>query len=444
MKQEIAKLQKRMTTLGIDAFYIPCGDPHNSEYFPAHYRCAEFFSGLHAEAQELVITKDSAYLWTDGRYFLQADRELAGSDIELMKMGQPDVPSIPEFLADLSGGRADFTLAYDGNIVSAAKGARIAKSVAGHILTDIDPAEGIWTDRPMLEPAGIWELPLSSCGMTASEKIADVRSAMAEAGADILLLSDLMETAWTFNLRGNDIDYTPVFMSYAIITKDICELFVMDEAFEAPAELSFVKERPYSEDTDALSELCSGTPVIRYDPEKVSVSVISAIPENTGRITNPTPVSEMKIIKNATETACTLNAHRKDGAAMVKFIYWLKNKLTDRTSLTEIDAADYLDNCRKSMDGFLDLSFNTISAYGPNGAVIHYAASPETNAEILPEGFLLVDSGAHYIDGTTDITRTIACGPLTDEMKKCYTLVLKSHIALARAELIEDRTDSDI
>ena len=438
MKKEILKLRELMKDNGIDVYYVPSGDYHSSEYVNDYFKSREFMSGLTGESGELIVDFDGAYLWTDGRYFLQAETQLAGSEIELMRMAEPGVPTVDEFLADLAKKHSEahpdkpFVLGFDGKVMPGSFDKKAKTIFADYdnvvIKWDKDLVDEIWTDRPELKPSVIWELPITSAGVTAEDKIAAVRKEMKEQGTDYLLVTDLMETAWLFNLRAADIMYTPVFFSYTLVTQDSIALYVMDGALEngLPEHLSFVEVRDYDDIYKDVAALPAGS-TLWLSSATTNYALYLSIPENVTIHDDLTPIAWAKVIKNDTEIASTKNAHIKDGVAMVKFIKWIR-EVVDKEPQTEISAADYLEALRKEQEGCFDLSFETISGYGPNGAIIHYAPTPETNLAIKPEGFLLVDSGAQFIDGTTDITRTIAVGPLTQEEIDDYTLVLKGHI----------------
>lgn len=442
MKKEILNLRELMLREGMDVYYVPSGDFHGSEYVNDYFKCREFLSNLTGEAGELIVVAGkeeadcAAYLWTDGRYFLQAETQLAGTDIELMRMAEPGVPTIEEFLTDLAEKMDGYVLGFDGRVLPGATGLALEKDLADKGVSfkyDKDLADEVWTSRPAIEPSKVYELPLSSAGKTAEEKLADVRAKMAERNVDYTLISDLMETAWLFNLRGADIDYTPVFFSYAIVGKECVRLYTMDGAIseEIANAISFAKLRPYDAIGEDLAAITADQK-LWLNSSSANYALVKTCQEaanGENMIDEMTPIAMMKVCKNETEIASTKNAHLKDGAAMVKFIKWVKENV-GKIEMTELSAADYLENCRREQEDCFDLSFETIAGYGPNGAIIHYAPTEESNATIMPEGLLLVDSGGQYIDGTTDITRTIAVGPLTDEMIENYTYVLKSHIKM--------------
>ncbi len=438
MKKEIVELRKLMAGEGMDAYYVPSGDYHSSEYVNDYFKAREFMSGLTGEAGELIVTMEGAYLWTDGRYFLQAEQQLAGTEIELMRMAEPGVPTVEEFLADLVKKHNEenpgkkFVLGFDGRVMPGSFDAALKEIFAGYDNTEIkwdkDLVDVVWTGRPELKPTEIYELPLSSAGISADEKIAAVREEMKKAGADYLLITDLMESAWLFNLRAADILYTPVFFAYTILTQDDVRLYLMDGALSKglSESLSYVRVCSYNDIYKDVSAL-DAAKTIWLDSNSTNYALYLSVPEGMKIHDALTPPALMKIIKNDTEIASTKHAHIKDGVAVTKLIKWVKDNV-NKQQLTEISVADKLQEMRFEQEGCFDLSFETISGYGPNGAIIHYAPTPETNADIRPEGFLLLDSGAQFIDGTTDITRTISVGPLTQEMIDDYTYVLKSHV----------------
>ena len=476
MRKQIEDLRKAMRDAGMDVFYCPAGDPHGSEYVNDHYKNSEILSGLHAENETLVVTQDAAHIWTDGRFFLQAETELAGSGIELMKMGEEGVPTALEFMASLAkkyfethtDGYERFVIGFNGDCVPATLDAELKKAFEDHthgggetteggettcggeakcridVMWDRDLAESYWENRPEVEPSKIWELPLSSAGRIHEEKLAMVRAEMKAKGADYLILTDLMDTAWLTNLRGSDIACTPVFFAYTMISQDKAALYVMDGALDETIAAKFedIEIKNYDEIAEDVSKL-PGDAKVWMDLSSASYALYKRLPAQENVINEATPVSLDKAVKNETEIKSTINAHIKDGVAVTRFIRWIKDAAADGKQ-TEISAADYLEARRREQEGCFDLSFPTISGYGPNGAIIHYAPSEETNLSIKPDGFLLVDSGGQYIDGTTDITRTIAVGPLTREMIEGYTRVLKCHIALSTYVITPETSNKDL
>ena len=440
MRKELIALREKMKSYGFDAYMIPTSDFHQSEYVHAHFKCREFVSGFTGSAGTLVVTIDEACLWTDGRYFLQAAAQLEGSGIRLMKMGVEGVPTIVEYLEDVLDD--DSILAFDGRVCTA----KDIPEYKFNMVTECDLVGEIWSDRPVIEPSEIYELPGSITGESHSSKLSRLRTVMHEKDTDCCILSALDEIAWLYNLRGDDVKHTPVFFAYALITAEEDRLYVMDESLKTKA----IDIRNYDDFLDDIMILPAGKLLV--DKDNTSYAILDSLPQNIEIISCESPVASMKAIKNEHEIASTKKAHLNDGAAMVEFLCWLKGSMAQCTAngqdpssmITELDAAEKLEECRRNQDGFKDLSFETISAYGSNGAIVHYSATEETNKVLEPEGFYLVDSGGQYEDGTTDITRTVALGPLTDEMKLHYTTVLKSHIALCTAKFKPGTTGAEL
>ena len=452
MKKEISELQKKMFEEGMDVYYIPSSDFHGSEYMHPYFRCREYLSGFDGSAGDMVVTASDALLWTDSRYFIQAEQQLEGSGVKLMKMGEDGVPTIKEFISELAesfikdnkNGR--FVIGYDGKVTPSVFAIDLEEAMSEIMDSDAGPEDeiygriqfkisddlvgDIWTDRPKVKASEIYELPISSAGLSATEKIKNARESMLDAGADYILLSDLMETAWLFNLRGSDVENTPVFYAYTLIGKDSVALYLPEEA-KVPDSFSDAFVKPYESVYKDLAELPRGSK-LWLDTKSTNYALYTSPQEAVDIYDAMTPPGEAKQVKNDTEIKSTKNAHIKDAVAVTRFIKWIKESVYEEDVQTEISAADYIESMRAEQDGFIGLSFTTIAAYGANGAIVHYEPTPETNAEIRPEGFLLVDSGGQYIDGTTDVTRTIAMGPLTQEMIDDYTYVLKSHIAFAK------------
>lgn len=438
IKPEILKLREEMSKEGIDVFFVQSGDPHNSEFVNKYYDTVRYLSGFTGENATLIVTEEDAYLWVDGRFFIQAEKELANTGITLMKMGEPGVPEVSDYLDKLAS-EFDFTLGFDGNTTNTETGMALDDLLFEYgidVTHEHDLVSRIWDDREAICPSEIYELPFESVGMTAEEKLIQARFAMDAADADYMLISDLMEVAWLTNLRGADIDYTPVYFGYILISKFDAKLYVMEGALsdeiKAQIERAGYTVCDYSEIEDAIASIPANA-TLYYSPSSTSYTLSLSLKDGVGIIEETTPIELMKAIKNPNEIESTIEAHKKDGVAVTTFIAWLKEQreqLGGNYELTELDASNYLKECRFNQDKCFDLSFETIAAYGPNAAIIHYMPGKQGNAKLESEGFLLVDSGGQYLDGTTDITRTIAMGPLTCEEKRCYTLVLKSHIAM--------------
>lgn len=431
MRKQITELRSKMNAKGIDVYIIPTTDYHGSEYVNDYFKCREYISGFTGSAGTLIVKQDFAGLWTDGRYFIQAAEQLVGSGIELMKMGQPEVLGIDEFL----NSQPDNTvIGFDGRVISEETGSKLETKYK--LIHNVDLAGEVWENRPAIIPSQIYELPQEVTGETSESKINRLQQKLSELKADYMLISRLEEIAWLYNLRASDIANTPVFYSYALISKDACTLYIMDRKY-CPENMEIKYYHDIYKDLNKLRN-CK----VIVDKNSVSYTLSKAFHESVELMKSDSPVEEMKAIKNDAEINATKQAHIRDGAAMAEFICWLK-KNVGCEKITEISAADYLENCRKK-HGAYDLSFTTIAGYEAHGAIVHYAATPESDIELRPEGFILVDSGGQYHDGTTDITRTIALGKLTQEQRKHYTLVLKGNIALAKSEFAKGTTGAQL
>jgi len=439
-----------MMEFGIDVYYIPMSDCHNSEYVADHFRCIEFMSGFTGSAGSLVVTADEAWLFADGRYYIQAARQLEGTGIQLMKMGQPDVPELEDFLREKSEGR---TLGFDGSVVCAETGRRLESrpgkglvpdGPARNIIYDRDlVGEYIWTDRPAQAFSDIFELPQEFTGETAESKINRIRKKLetcVPAGEDYLyIINSLDDIAWIFNLRADDIPCNPVQFAYAAITRNCVKLFTGSKAPEGCYESG-----AYSSDC-----LCGGVmertfKTVLMDVTRISYDTYKYYDKPGIRIIDiKNPSTMMKAVKNETEIKCLKEALLRDSAVMINFMYWLKNNI-GKMPMDEVSAADHLQHMRMSQEKYLELSFGTISAYKENAAQMHYNPDKTEPAKLEPEGFLLVDSGCQYLDGTTDITRTFVLGPLTDEEKKAFTLTAVSMLRLMNAKFLKGCTGENL
>lgn len=431
--ERLAQLRREMAQRGMDGYVVVTDDFHGSEYVGDFFKARAYLSGFTGSAGTLVVLPDRAALWTDGRYFLQAAEQLTGSTIELMRMGQPGVPVIGAFLAQHlpEGG----VLGFDGRTVSSSFAGTLEKALeAKHIrfAGGEDLVDAVWPDRPALSDRPVWEL--AGCGLSREEKLARLREKMAAEDAAYLLLTSLTEIAWTLNLRGGDVACTPVFLSFLLIGREDAQLCIQPQA--VPADIGGklaacgVTVRPYGEVYDMLRALPAGTRVMA-DSATANYRIMESL-SHAEVLDQPSPAVLMKACKTSEETEGFRAAHVKDGAALCRFLYWLKTRIGEEP-MTELSAAARLAAFRAEQPDFLDLSFDTIAGYGPHGAIVHYDPTPETDVPLHPEGLLLVDSGAHYRQGTTDVTRTIALGPVTQEEKRMFTLVLKGHLALAAA-----------
>lgn len=428
-----------MAQRGIDIYVVPTSDFHDSEYVGEHFKARKFITGFTGSAGTAVITMTEAGLWTDGRYFVQAERQLEGSTVTLYRMGEEGVPTVDEFLAEKLPENG--CLGFDGRVIGGTWGRRmekLAEKKNGTIHCNEDLIDIIWEDRPALSKESAFILEEKYAGKSTAEKLAAVREAMEKEGADYHILTSLYDIAWLLNVRGGDIECVPVVLSYLVLTEKECIWFlqeeIVDEKLRAYLNENHITTRAY----DAIYEYVLDIPAnakVLLSAGQVNYRIVSSLNEDITIIDKPNPTLLMKAVKNPTEVDNTRAAHVKDGVAVTKFMYWLKNNI-GKTKITEISASDYLENLRKEQENFLGISFNTISAYGANAAMMHYSATPESDTELKPEGFLLVDSGGHYYEGTTDITRTFALGPITDEMRTHFTAVCRSNMNLAHAKFL--------
>lgn len=432
MREEITQLQHLLVIKDYDYYIVPTADFHGSEFINDHFKAREYLSGFTGSAGTLLVSRERAMLWTDGRYFLQAEKELAGSGIELMKSGMEGVPRLEDFLEqNLS---KDQVLGFDGRLISKSMGdlyISIAEAKGAIVRYDEDLVDSIWFERPELKGNKVVNYPITYAGVDFNEKIHRIRYVMDEQGFDYHIIPGLEDNAWLYNLRGSDVERTPVFFSFTLITPTSVYLYGFKNAFEGITLPQDVTLKDYMEIFDDVEEIPDDSKVLVPFPY-TSIALVNSISSDVDVVNGMSPISSFKAIKNHTEISSTEHAHIDDGVAMVTFLAWLDENI-GKEEITELDAANKLEECRRAFPTFRDLSFDTICGYGENGAIIHYSPTEETNATLKPEGLLLLDSGGQYINGTTDITRTIVLGPLTDEMKKCYTAVLKSHIALASA-----------
>ena len=435
--EKLALLRAEMKKRSIDAYVVVTDDFHASEYVGAHFKSREFLSGFTGSAGTLVVLPESAALWTDGRYFLQASQQLAGSGIELMRMGEAGVPEIPDFLRDHVGENG--FIGFDSRTISNDFARRIGeKTREKHIrfAGDEDLVDLVWTDRPALSCEPLWELEAKFAGFTRAEKLEKVREKMAELGADVFVIPALDEIAWLLNLRGGDVLYTPVFLSYLLLERGKATLCVQKEAVSAEIEAHLaadgVKLAPYDDIYALVAALPQGACVL-LDGERANYRITQSVGAGVETLDRPSPLQLMKATKHPAEQENERIAHIRDGVAVTRFIYWLKHTIGNEP-ITEMSAAKKLESLRAEGEHFLDQSFEPILSYGAHGAIVHYAPTEETDIPMEPHGFCLADTGAQYYEGTTDITRTIALGALTEEEKRIYTLVLRGHLQLGAAK----------
>lgn len=427
VKTRISELRKLMKAAGIDVYYIPMSDCHNSEYVAAHFKCIGFISGFTGSAGHVIVTQDEAWLFADGRYYIQAANQLEGSGITLMKWGRPEIPEPADFVVEQAAGKV---LGFDGSVVNANFAKQIGRK-ASKVVYDRDLVGEIWTDRPEQNFSESWQMPMEACGESSESKLARIRKELEKAidecpygvknGSYGFFINSLDDIAWIFNIRANDIPCNPVVYGFALISGGIAHLYTNGKGYGRDW---------YKDDSVTFDNILMDLSRISYDTYRYFTDKGQKIID----IKNPSTL--MKGIKNETEIACLKEALRRDSAVEIRFMKWLKEN-AGKMEMDEVSVDKYLTGLRAESDMFLDRSFGTIAAYKENAAMMHYAATPETAKKIKAEGMLLVDSGAQYKDGTTDITRTFVLGELNEEEKKAFTLTAVSMLRLLNAKFIE-------
>lgn len=441
---KIGQLRDRMKELGIDAYLVPTADFHESEYVGEFFKCRHFLTGFNGTAGTAVITMDKAGLWTDGRYFVQAEEQLSGSEIKLYRMGEPEFPTLDEFLEEELP--VDGCLGFDGRVVNSELGYGLQNLLQEKNVTincSKDLVGEIWTSRPAMSCEPIWSLDVKYAGKSTVEKLSDLRDAMKKNKAQIHLMTALDEIAWLFNLRGNDIVNNPVFLSYALITQDEAYLYVQKEAIKEDTKMgkevyaalaeAKIQVKEYAEFLQDVAALKNEK--ILLERKKASFAVCESIDASCRIIDEMNPCATMKAVKNATEIENMRRAHLKDGIAVTKFMYWLKHTI-GTCDMTEMTAAHKIEELRAEQGNYIEPSFVTIAAYKENAAMCHYHPSDEVCKKLKPEGLLLVDSGGQYLEGTTDITRTYALGPLTEKEKEYYTIVAAAMLKVSTMKFL--------
>ena len=435
VNQRIEALREVMQREHLAAFIFPSTDPHQGEYVPDHWKGREWISGFNGSAGTAVVTMTSAALWTDSRYFIAAEEQLRDTEFQLMKLKMPGTPTIPEWIGKECGAGAE--VALDGMVNSANAVndliADLRRQGGITLRTNLDPLSLIWKDRPAIPENPVEIYPMEYAGEGTRDKIARIRKALREKHADGMLMSALDDIAWTLNLRGTDVHCNPVFVSYLLISSKDVTLYInkvkLTPEVEAYLAAEGIAVASYEDVAKGLKDYFEYN--ILLDPDEVNYTLYKRVTREI--IEDESPVKRMKTIKNLTEIAGCKSAMLKDGIAMFKFLHWLdkwKEEGGKGKEITEISVDQKLTSFRAEQPLYRDISFDTIAGYQAHGAIVHYEATPETDIPLKPEGFLLLDSGAQYLDGTTDITRTIALGPLTEEQKRVYTLVLKGHIQI--------------
>ncbi|MEY8355874.1 aminopeptidase P family protein [Lachnospiraceae bacterium 54-53] len=439
MNQErMEQLRSLMAQRHLDAYMIPTSDFHESEYVGEYFKCREFMTGFTGSAGTAVITREEAGLWTDGRYFVQAGKQLDGTGVTLQKMGQPGVPTVEEYLDQVlpEGG----CLGFDGRVVNCRLGQELEQLLEEKHVTmayQEDLVDIIWKERPSLSAEPVWILEENYAGISSAQKIEELRSRMKKEKANIHILTTLDDIAWLLNIRGNDVECNPVVLSYAMVTPDRFYFFVNDSVLneEVKAYLKGlgVTIRPYNGIYTAAGQLRDQK--VLLETAKTNYAIFRSIDGSNRILDRMNPTALAKAIKNPVEVENMKKAHIKDGVAMVKFIRWLKQNV-GKEVITEVSAQEHLDHLRSEMEGNLGVSFDTISAYGPNAAMCHYKATEENDTKVEPKGLYLVDSGGQYYEGTTDVTRTIAVGPLTEEEREHFTLTVISMLRLGAVKFL--------
>ena len=432
--QRLEALREVMRRENLDAFIFPSTDPHNSEYVPDRWKGREWISGFNGSAGTAVVTMHSAALWTDSRYFIAAADQLSGTEFQLMKLKIEGTPTISEWLGSELREVSSAQVGVDGMCNSAANVEVLVSDLRREggitVRTNLDPLDIVWTDRPQIPASKVEIQPVELAGETVASKLTRIRKALRDLHADGMLMSALDDVAWTLNLRGTDVHCTPVFVSYLLISTTSATLYINKEKLtpevEAHLESQGVKMADYDDVRKGIKEYAEYN--ILLDPNETNYT-LSRLVDVQEVIRHKSPIPAMKAIKNEAEIRGYRSAMLKDGIALVKFLRWLKPAV-EAGGQTEISIDKKLTSLRAEQPLFRDISFDTIAGYGAHGAIVHYEATPETDIPLEPHGLLLLDSGAQYQDGTTDITRTIALGPVSDYEKHIYTLVLKGHIQL--------------
>ena len=439
IKQRIEKIRDLMKEKMIYAYIVPSSDYHQSEYVGDYFKSREFMSGFTGSAGTLIISMDEAGLWTDGRYFIQAENELKDSGIKLFKMGEEGVPNIEEYLLEKLPKNS--TLGFDGRVMSVKEGQSLASKLSFkgiNIEYKYDLVNDIWKDRCSLPTEKAFLLDIEYSGESFSDKLSRIRSVMKEKKATTHILASLDDIAWLFNIRGRDIKSNPVVLSYAIIDIDSVYLFIdknkIGEDIRAELSKENVQIKGYEEVYEFIKNIDENE-VVLIDTSKVNYAIYNNIPSNVRKIEERNPSTLFKSIKNKIELKNIRNSHIKDGVAFTKFMYWLKNNI-GKMEITEISATQKLEDFRREQEKFIEPSFSTIAAYKEHAAMMHYSATEESNYKLEPRDLFLVDSGGQYFDGTTDITRTIALGPIPKHVRRDFTNVVRGMIRLSKAKFL--------
>ena len=492
IRERLTRLRQKMEKLGIDYYLIPTADYHNSEYVAPYFQTRHYFSGFSGSNGTLVVGMEEAGLWTDGRYFIQAEKELSGTGVDLYREMEEGVPTVSEWLADRMSPKG--SLGFDGGCLNVRQVRNLKKKLAFknvRFVTQYDPAQGIWTDRPALPSHPAFVLGEEYSGESAQSKLTRLREKMRQTGARIYVDSKLDNLMWLFNLRGGDVECTPVALSFGLVTMDRQILFIQEsevteevrkyaasiglelqhyehvstflqdpsfyrEAAESRADAADQVSAETAETSEDGTEKEAADCRVFFDPGSLSIRLWNALTDGRQALDIKTrthydiekrsPVEDFKAVKNQTEMKNIRAAYRDDSAAVCRFLYWLHRHVENGTvdTLTEYSAAQKMDSLRAEIGDFVELSFGTISAYGPNAAMMHYSAKEDDCAQLCPEGMLLVDCGGQYLRGTTDVTRTMALGPVTDDMRRHYTLTAVGNLQLLDAVFLYGCTGRNV
>lgn len=439
MNQKLEQLREEMRRRNISVYVIPTSDFHESEYVGDYFKARKYMTGFTGSAGTAVVGLNEAGLWTDGRYFIQAERQLKDSGFDLYRIGEEGVEEIHDFI--FRNLEDESKLGFDGRVINTKMGLefeQIAIEKHSKLYTSEDLVNEVWLDRPELSKEPVFILEECYAGESVKSKLSRVRAQMSEKSATLHVISSLYDIAWLLNIRGNDIHCVPVVLSFLIVRQESSILFVNPEVIGAEVESYLIENqvecRPYHEVYEYLKTI-DEKEVVWFTKNLSNFSLYQSISNKNLMIDAPTPCIKMKSIKNEVELKNIENAHIKDGVAVTKFMFWLKNTI-GKEPITEISAMQYLESCREKQEHYMGPSFDTISAYGPNAAMMHYSASDESNATLNSCGMLLVDSGGHYLEGSTDITRTFALGELSEEEKKDFTCVARGMLNLASARFL--------
>lgn len=440
IKDRVQKLREIMKEQGIDAYVIPSSDFHESEYVGEYFKSRQFISGFTGSAGTVVVTLEEAGLWTDGRYFIQAAQQLEGTGIKLFKSGEPGVPTIEAYLNEtipMNG-----TLGFDGRVIGAKQGKQWAKKLANKnisITYTEDLVDSVWKERPSLSKASAFLLETKYCGKSFLEKLTELRETMKAKEVTTHIITTLDDIAWLFNLRGRDIKFNPVVLAYAVITLDTVRLFVEQSKLDEEIKTKFISEGITLDEYDNIYEFVKqldNQEIVLLDSNKVNYAIYHNLPEEIQKVDTPNPVMYAKAKKNEVELESIRKSHLKDGVAFTKFMYWLKTNV-GKMQITEMSASQKLEELRREQEGFIEPSFGTIAGYKEHAAMMHYSATPESDYTLEREGLFLIDSGGQYYEGTTDITRTLVLGKVTEEIKQHFTAVVRGMINLSKAKFLQ-------